>query len=249
MYTWSGANTSTNQHTLLKRWTNQHQSIRAQFSSQAEMRVDVCGTREVTQFILLRFDKIFSFSNRKDIIDRCGGTMGAVATCPLEVVKTRLQSSSFTYMSGSLPPPAAQQRGSTTCPTVPQHHHHRGGGGLRRLHTTTAFTSGTQIVQLSQQLPNPPGRRQSLSILHCLKYIVEVEGPRALFRGLGPNLVGVAPSRAIYFCSYSQMKKFLNGKLKPDTPVVHVLSASWAGERRFLLFLYESLCEAVRGQP
>ncbi|XP_063885950.1 solute carrier family 25 member 36-A-like isoform X1 [Scylla paramamosain] len=160
--------------------------------------------------------------------ERCGGTMGAVATCPLEVVKTRLQSSSFNYMSGSLPPPAAQQRGSTTCPTVPQHHH-RGGGGLRRLHTTTAFTSGTQIVQLSQQLPNPPGQRQSLSIFHCLKYIVEVEGPRALFRGLGPNLVGVAPSRAIYFCSYSQMKKFLNGKLKPDTPIVHVLSASWAG--------------------
>lgn len=162
--------------------------------------------------------------------------MGAVATCPLEVVKTRLQSSSFNYMSGTLPPPAAQQRGSTTCPTMPQHHH-RGGGGVRRLHMT-AFASGTQIVQLSQQLPNPGGQRQSLSILHCLKYIIEVEGPRALFRGLGPNLVGVAPSRAIYFCSYSQMKKFLNNKVKnPETPIVHVLSASWAGKYLFVVFV------------
>lgn len=32
---------------------------------------------------------------------RCGGTVGAILTCPLEVVKTRLQSSSITlYMSG-----------------------------------------------------------------------------------------------------------------------------------------------------
>ena len=64
-----------------------------------------------------------------------------------------------------------------------------------------------------------------------LRYIVEAEGPRALWRGLGPNLVGVAPSRAIYFCSYSQMKKFLNGHLhnSKDGPIVHILSASWAG--------------------
>lgn len=32
---------------------------------------------------------------------RCGGTVGAILTCPLEVVKTRLQSSSITlYVSG-----------------------------------------------------------------------------------------------------------------------------------------------------
>jgi len=28
---------------------------------------------------------------------RCGGTVGAILTCPLEVVKTRLQSSSVTF--------------------------------------------------------------------------------------------------------------------------------------------------------
>ncbi|GFG31794.1 hypothetical protein Cfor_04231, partial [Coptotermes formosanus] len=59
-------------------------------------------------------------------------------------------------------------------------------------------------------------------------HIVENEGPRALFKGLGPNLVGVAPSRAIYFCAYSQSKGFFNSLLSPDTAIVHVCSASCA---------------------
>lgn len=47
--------------------------------------------------------------------------------------------------------------------------------------------------------------------------------------GLGPNLVGVAPSRAVYFATYSQAKSFWNGLLPPDSPIVHVCSASCAG--------------------
>lgn len=62
------------------------------------------------------------------------------------------------------------------------------------------------------------------------RYIIEVEGFQALFRGLGPNLVGVAPSRAIYFCSYSQMKKFITNSMNiSEGPLVHIVSASWAG--------------------
>lgn len=53
---------------------------------------------------------------------------------------------------------------------------------------------------------------KSVSILQCLRLIVQTEGSRALFKGLGPNIVGVAPSRAIYFCAYSQTKTFLNNQ-------------------------------------
>lgn len=93
-----------------------------------------------------------------------------------------------------------------------------------------------------------------VSIIQCLRLIVQTEGPRALFKGLGPNIVGVAPSRAIYFCAYSQTKAFLN-KLQwvvlftlcffkqsfynislcfyrnfpTDSPIVHIISASCAG--------------------
>jgi solute carrier family 25 protein 33/36 len=59
---------------------------------------------------------------------------------------------------------------------------------------------------------------------------MEVEGTKALFKGLGPNLVGVAPSRAIYFCTYSSVKSFCNESFaSPDTPWVHVCSAASAG--------------------
>lgn len=61
------------------------------------------------------------------------------------------------------------------------------------------------------------------------RYIIENEGPRALFKGLGPNLVGVMPSRAIYFCSYQNAKGFFNSVLNPDSALVHVCSAFCAG--------------------
>ncbi|CAL1571596.1 unnamed protein product [Knipowitschia caucasica] len=81
----------------------------------------------------------------------CGGTVGAILTCPLEVVKTRLQSSSITLYVSEM---------------------------------QLSTVNGASVARVS-----PPGP------LHCLKMIMEKEGPRSLFRGLGPNLVGVAPSR------------------------------------------------------
>ncbi|XP_063105158.1 solute carrier family 25 member 36 isoform X2 [Cavia porcellus] len=65
--------------------------------------------------------------------------------------------------------------------------------------------------------------------LHCLKVILEKEGPRSLFRGLGPNIVGVAPSRALYFAAYSNCKEKLNGIFDPDSTQVHMISAAMAG--------------------
>ncbi|KFB39035.1 AGAP009333-PA-like protein [Anopheles sinensis] len=72
---------------------------------------------------------------------------------------------------------------------------------------------------------------QSISIWQCLKHIVQTEGSRALFKGLGPNIVGVAPSRAIYFCAYSKTKSTLNAVsiIPANSPLVHILSASCAG--------------------
>ncbi|KAK3531466.1 hypothetical protein QTP70_022100 [Hemibagrus guttatus] len=115
----------------------------------------------------------------------CGGTVGAILTCPLEVVKTRLQSSSITLYISSV-----------------------------QLSTVNGATM-TRVAT-----PGP---------LHCLKMILEKEGPRSLFRGLGPNLIGVAPSRAIYFAAYSTSKERMNSMLEPDSIQVHMVSASMAG--------------------
>lgn len=64
-----------------------------------------------------------------------------------------------------------------------------------------------------------------------LAQIPKVEGYRALFKGLGPNLIGVVPARAINFWAYGNGKRvisstFFNGE---ENSLVHLLSAASAG--------------------
>ncbi|XP_041479604.1 solute carrier family 25 member 36-A-like [Lytechinus variegatus] len=120
-----------------------------------------------------------------------GGTVGAVITCPLEIVKTRLQSSTTAFKQ--LPV-----------------------NGI-------SVSTGGSIIHVEDC-----GRRTA-SIVKCIKQIIEAEGATALFKGLGPTLVGVAPSRAIYFGAYANTKSFLNSHLTPESSMVHLLSAGSAG--------------------
>jgi len=104
-----------------------------------------------------------------------GGSFAAIATCPLEVVKTRLQS----LMKANV--------------------------------VVTSRPFGTRMI-------------------YTFWEIYTVEGIRALWRGLGPNLVGVAPARALHFTTYNGSKRFLTRKfgLEEDAKV-HLLSAAFAG--------------------
>ncbi|XP_014767501.1 solute carrier family 25 member 36 [Octopus bimaculoides] len=136
-----------------------------------------------------------------------GGTVGAIITCPLEVLKTRLQSSVATFHHSSVYVPSPVSTHSLAPQTFV---------GLR--------SPGYNALELSQNiLTNRP--RVSFGIYVCLRHIVETEGLKGLFKGLGPNLVGVAPSRALYFFAYANMKMTLNSVLAPDTPLVHIFSA------------------------
>lgn len=64
-----------------------------------------------------------------------------------------------------------------------------------------------------------------------LAQIPKVEGWRALFKGLGPNLVGVVPARAINFWAYGNGKRVYSNLLfnGQETAGVHLLSAATAG--------------------
>lgn len=64
------------------------------------------------------------------------------------------------------------------------------------------------------------------------------EGISGMFKGLGPNIMGVAPTRAIYFWSYNTCKKKIDAsvpKANRDTSLVHVVSAAAAGEWIFFV--------------
>lgn len=119
----------------------------------------------------------------------CGGTVGAIFTCPLEVIKTRLQSSRLALRTVYYP----------------------------QVHLGTI--SGAGVVRPTSVTPG---------LLQVLKSILEKEGPKSLFRGLGPNLVGVAPSRAVYFACYSKAKEQFNGIFVPNSNIVHIFSAGSA---------------------
>ncbi|NWQ59103.1 S2533 protein, partial [Neopipo cinnamomea] len=119
----------------------------------------------------------------------CGGTVGAIFTCPLEVIKTRLQSSKLAFRTVYYP------------------------------QVQLGTISGEGMVRPTSVSPG---------LFSVLKSILEKEGPRSLFRGLGPNLVGVAPSRAVYFGCYSKAKEQFNGVFVPNSNIVHVCSAGSA---------------------
>ncbi|KRT82844.1 mitochondrial carrier protein, partial [Oryctes borbonicus] len=94
------------------------------------------------------------------------GTVGAIVTCPLEVVKTRQQSSKSGFHEPILPQIAQDFRGSksTTYTTVPVQ--------SRRLWTCSRQCR-PQVVALSGYVATKA--TPSMSILQCLKHIVKNE--------------------------------------------------------------------------
>lgn len=119
-----------------------------------------------------------------------GGTTAAIATCPLEVVKTRLQSSAPVFQPVKLV-------GMVNLKMAPGQY---------------------EIVT------RPAG------ILGCIRHMIHTEGVRSLYKGLGPNLVGVAPARAIYFAVYAKSSKGITRMgVDKDSPLVHTCAGASAG--------------------
>lgn len=115
-----------------------------------------------------------------------GGMVGAIITCPLDVVKTRLQSDVYNASYNKVP--------KSHNPIIKGLQHFKETGGV-------------------------------------ILSIYRNEGGRALFRGLGPNLVGVIPARSINFFTYGSTKDFIltnfnNGR---EATWIHLVSGINAG--------------------
>jgi solute carrier family 25 protein 33/36 len=70
--------------------------------------------------------------------------------------------------------------------------------------------------------------RETFQILFA---IPRVEGWRALFKGLGPNLIGVVPARSINFYCYGNGKKLISRTFNggQESTLVHLSAAAGAG--------------------
>ena len=123
-----------------------------------------------------------------------GGMTAATLTSPLDVLKTRLQS---TFYQSQL---AAS----------------RSAKGIRPPHELPYLRAGWLHISETGQI---------------LAQIPKVEGWRALFKGLGPNLIGVVPARAINFWAYGNGKRLYSHILfgGQENTYVHLLAAASAG--------------------
>ncbi|ODQ82181.1 hypothetical protein BABINDRAFT_31139 [Babjeviella inositovora NRRL Y-12698] len=129
-----------------------------------------------------------------------GGMAGAIFTCPLDVVKTRLQSSEYREMYK---------------------------------HQSVKITANSKGIR-STFITNNPLTQAGVHVSETMGIIGNVyktEGFRALFKGLGPNLVGVIPARSINFFTYGVSKdvlsQYLNGG--KESTYIHLLAGISAG--------------------
>lgn len=130
----------------------------------------------------------------------------AIVTSPFDVVKTRLQSSMFT-----------------------EHPH------------ITTFSNGTISLGPSRSVlwsfvETGHILRCACSPVHLLltyenRDIYKFESPAALFKGLGPTLVGVIPARSINFFTYGNGKEIISRQFNggKESSTVYLVAAAWAG--------------------
>lgn len=65
------------------------------------------------------------------------------------------------------------------------------------------------IARKTRECNSSPTKPPNTGMSHALRGIVAAEGPWALYRGLGPALVGVAPYAALNFSAYDLLKSWL----------------------------------------
>lgn len=104
----------------------------------------------------------------------------------------------------------------------------RSGGLLRGTFQSIQYAPVARRPRVSchTNIALPFGVLPFSSIDHSAVY--ELEGLRGMWRGLGPALSGVIPSRAVQFATYSFMKRTLAPILGENTSL-HLVSASVAG--------------------
>ncbi|KAL7267538.1 Pyrimidine nucleotide transporter, mitochondrial [Rhizina undulata] len=75
------------------------------------------------------------------------------------------------------------------------------------------------------------GARHFQETFQILFNVHKIEGWRALFKGLGPNLSGVVPARAINFYTYGNGKRFIAKHFNDgaESSWVHLCAAAFAG--------------------
>lgn len=97
-------------------------------------------------------------------------------------------------------------------------------GGLAGTVSST-LTAPLEVIKTQLQSSRVSGK---LNPVQVCQEIIKLDGAAGLFKGLKPLLVGIIPTRAIYFWAYAGTKTALNSTLG-NGPLNHLASAFSAG--------------------
>uniref|UniRef100_A0AAY4F060 Solute carrier family 25 member 36 n=1 Tax=Denticeps clupeoides TaxID=299321 RepID=A0AAY4F060_9TELE len=164
----------------------------------------------------------------------CGGTVGAILTCPLEVVKTRLQSSSITFyvsevqlstVNGAsvarMSPPgplhclkaiyfgaystAKEKLNTVFEPDSTQVH--MVSAGLAGFTAITA-TNPIWLIKTRLQLDARNRGERRMSAFDCIRRVYQSDGIRGFYRGMSASYAGISET-VIHFVIYESIKRKL----------------------------------------
>lgn len=100
-----------------------------------------------------------------------------------------------------------------------------------KLSATTVPTANVATAGGGVVAGNGMSNRFGLLVYSYMRHVVKTEGFFGLYKGLVPNLMGIAPSRAVYFAVYSKTKSYLTTTHLANSSWTHMLSAlsaSWS---------------------
>lgn len=169
----------------------------------------------------------------------CAGLVSSIITCPLDVVKTKLQAQAARPRNtqgapaASSPPQSSssQAKGKTIQPPR---------GAIAPSSSSLVGANGTQVaLENAKRLGasaavQDEGERVYKGLIGTLRTIYRDDGIRGFYRGLGPTIFGYLPTWAIYFTVYDGCKEFLasRGGMRDrgeDDFLNHIVSAMTAG--------------------
>ena len=136
------------------------------------------------------------------------GALAAVATCPLDVIKTRLQTVGLSSGGGGAPPsPRSPSAGGFSSMAA----------AVRARATGVGSSSATgPAVPVAMLYTAPERRSHRGGAWEVATAIWREEGGRALFRGVGARVGVHAPSMAISWGTYELVKGVLIGRWSGD---------------------------------
>uniref|UniRef100_A0A3P9IGT4 Solute carrier family 25 member 36a n=1 Tax=Oryzias latipes TaxID=8090 RepID=A0A3P9IGT4_ORYLA len=164
----------------------------------------------------------------------CGGTVGAILTCPLEVVKTRLQSSSITLYISEVQLTAVNGAGvARVSPPGPLHclkaiyfaaystakeklngvlepdstQVHMLSAGMAGFTAITA-TNPIWLIKTRLQLDSRNRDERRMNAFECIRRVYQTDGLRGFYRGMSASYAGISET-VIHFVIYESIKRKL----------------------------------------